>query len=221
VAREIAEFADVAEVPQAYRSTFRLGSDSRFAVQQITRFVGSFVREIVDLLAAYGGPGSQAVSRSFSWIANPQLRQIVERDYRELSHFLFPSGAWKSTVVLAGSILEAVLYDRLTRDSARTNQAMAASRAPGKPPKGSGVKKDIKVNEGEDEWKLINLIQVAVEINLLPQEKEKVVDQVLRDYRNYIHPHKEYLNQQPMTDAVALLAKGALDDICNYFEMNP
>ena len=72
-------------------------------------------KRISAVLDLYGGEGSKAVTRNFSFIIEPALRNIVERDYKELSLILFPSGAWKSTVILAGSILEAILFDQLSQ----------------------------------------------------------------------------------------------------------
>ena len=54
--------------------------------------------------------------------SDPVLRAIIERDYKKLSQTLMPDCAWKNAVVIAGSILEAVLYDLLTRDPARTTR---------------------------------------------------------------------------------------------------
>jgi hypothetical protein len=150
-------------------------------------------------------------------MANVDLRKIVERDFRELTLVLFPSGAWKSSVVLAGSILEAVLYDRLSRDSAWIVKTMAAAKAP---KKRGGVVKDIAANTDEDEWKLKSLIEVASELAVIPKVREETVDRVLREYRNLVHPHKEYREQQACTEAEAMMALGALMGVCDYLERN-
>jgi hypothetical protein len=44
------------------------------------------------ILNDYGGPSGKAVARSFVFIADPDLRRIVERDYRELVLILLPGG---------------------------------------------------------------------------------------------------------------------------------
>jgi hypothetical protein len=174
-----------------------IGSD--FVVR--ARELAKSAREILDL---YGGENSRTVVRSFDFIQNPDLKIIVERDYRELSLILFPSGAWKSTVVMAGSILEAILHDRLTAGTATLNQALAATHAP--------KKKDLT----KGEWKLHDLIEVAVELNLLPTDRASAIDIILRDYRNFVHPMKEVRGVHPCTEAEALMAKGALDSVCNH-----
>jgi len=124
---------------------------------------------------------------------------------------LIPDGAWKSTVIIAGSILEAVLYDVLINPR-YNGAALASTRAPKY--KGGVVVKDLVAGE----WKLIDLIKVAEDIDLLPPQRVLSIDQVLRDYRNFVHPKKEIKSQHPCTDAEAFMAKGALDAVCNHLE---
>jgi hypothetical protein len=171
---------------------------------------GGPFKRLRKVLQFYGGPNSQVKSRSFEFVSDHELRKIVQRDYRELSLLVFSAGGWKSSVILAGSILEALLYDVLTRDSATAMKANAASSAP-------KLKGKVKPIENGD-WRLADLIDVASELQILPAERAKTIDQVLRDYRNFVHPKKEIRAQHPCTEAEALLAKGALEGVCNHFE---
>ena len=159
--------------------------------------------DLIIVLQTYGGQGSRSFSKNFSFVADAQLRTIIDRDYRELSMILLPSGAWKSTVVLSGSILEALLQDALTKDSAILSKAETSSKAP--------VHKTLE----KGEWKLHDLIEVAVDLQILPLDRSKAIDQILRDYRNYVHPKKEIRSKYPCTEAEALLSKGALDAVIN------
>src|SRR4029453_3890633 len=87
--------------------------------------VAKFFADLAGFLErGYGGEGSHVEKRTFDWVKNKALRMIVERDYKELMLKVYPSGAWKMTVVAAGSILEAILYDLLTRDARRVRAAM-------------------------------------------------------------------------------------------------
>ncbi len=167
-------------------------------------------RRLPAVLQLYGGEKSHIKSRTFEYVADQELRKIVERDYREISLTVFPAGAWKSTVILAGSILEALLHDALTRDSATLARATAASSAP----KFKGKVKSLE----NGEWRLSELIDVAAELQLLPRERANTIDQVVRDYRNFVHPKKEIRAQHACTEAEALLAKGALEGVCNHFD---
>lgn len=158
--------------------------------------------KLLPRLDMYGGLGSSAVTRSFAFVANAELRAIIERDYREMALYLFPAGAWKSTVVMAGSILEALLHDALTKDATILASAQSSGNAP--------KKKDI------EKWTLHELIEVAGELNILPKARSDAIDQCLRDYRNYIHPTVERRAGYPCTEAEALLARGALDSVLNH-----
>jgi len=173
----------------------------------------SLCDELVAVLGTYGGQGSALNTKAFPFISDPDLRQIVERDYRSLIFELIYCHAWKSAVVMAGSILEAILYDQLTKDPGRISAAMASPKAPKK--KG-GIVKDITSDDREDEWTLSNLIEVSVDLRILPQARADAIDQVLRDYRNFVHPRKEIRAGHPCTEAEADLAKGALGAVINH-----
>jgi hypothetical protein len=111
---------------------------------------------------------------------------------------------------MAGSILEAILFDVLVNPK-YYNSAMASTKAP-KDKQGSVL--DLCMND----WKLTFLIDVATDIGLIPVQRADSIDQILRDFRNFVHPRKEIKSRFPCDEAEALLAKGALDSICNNFE---
>lgn len=168
--------------------------------------------KILPLLDSYRGVGRRGVTRTFTYLSDPDLQAIVERDYAELTLVLFPGAAWKSTVIMAGSILEAILFDVLS-DAKRVAQTNASSKAP--KAKG-GVPIDILVDP--DPWKLIHLINVAVSIGVLPLNRANTIDQVLRDYRNFVHPKKELKAQHECNEAEAGVAKYGLDGVCDHLE---
>jgi hypothetical protein len=189
------------------------GNATHLATQ--TSFFGTqadeAIRELLPVLDMYRGEGSGGNTRVFPYIADPALREIIERDYYEVRAKLFPTGAWKSTVVLAGSVLEAILFDRLADVKWKT-QAVASPKA--QHPK---TGKPIPI----DDWRLQDLIDIAVDIKLLPKDPANTIHQVLRDYRNFVHPKKEIRSAHACTEAEAMLAVGALDSVCNYIEKNP
>jgi len=104
--------------------------------------------QINTLLDSYLGDDTLHKRREFTFIKDGYLRRIAERDFHELDQKAFPSGSDKSVVILAGGILEAVLYDLLTRDPARGAQAVAATKAAKK----KGGVKDIMSSDLEEEW---------------------------------------------------------------------
>lgn len=187
----------------------KLARQTGFVGDKDHKVIAVTAKKLASLLESYGGLGSQAEQKNFPFIKDLDLKRIIERDYRELSLVLFPSGAWKSCVVLAGSILEAILCDILTSDSVRKAKALCSPHAPKK--KGGGVK-----NIDQGEWTLNELIIVATDIDILPKTRANAIDQVLRDYRNFVHPKKEIKSQHPCEESEALLSKGALDAVINH-----
>lgn len=163
---------------------------------------------ILAILDCYDGEGSRSEIRTFPFMRDVQLRQIVERDYIELSTKLLPAEAWKSAVVISGSILESILFDQLTSSAEMQKRALASPNAP----KNSGSVLPI------EDWKLFAMIAVATNLKVLPEARAKTVDQVLRDFRNFVHPKKEIRAAHPCTEAEAWMAKGALDGVCNHLQ---
>jgi hypothetical protein len=172
-------------------------------------------QQVRSALDAYRGPGSRAIVRSFDFVKDNVLRGIVERDYSELKQIFLPDCAWKSVVVMAGSILEAILFDLLTQTPERVAQAMASPDAPKKREKGVGG--GVKSLTG-DEWVLADLIKVAVDLGLLPKEREDAIDEALRAYRNLIHPRREVDRRHPPGESEGSMAWGGLLGVCDHLE---
>jgi hypothetical protein len=81
---------------------------------------------------------------------------------------------------MMGGLLEALLLARINRESNKT-PIFKTSKAP----KDKGGK-----TRPLNEWMLRGYIDVAHEMGWISQSARDVGD-VLRDYRNYIHPYKE------------------------------
>ena len=183
-------------------------------------YTKSILSAAAKLFDSYVGEASLTVSRKFPFIRDSGLREIVERDYRELATRLFPSECWKSIVILSGSILEALLHDLLTRDAARVAMAMAAKNAPEKTVGGKKVKRDLASSQYEDQWHLKSYINVAEELGLIPADWKNSVHAVLRDFRNFVHPRLELQAPAKISDGDAYQSVGALMKICDHIEAN-
>lgn len=88
------------------------------------------------------------------------------------------AGAYLATVLLCGSVLEAVLLGAAQKQPARFNQASASPKST-----------DGSVRRFH-EWSLAQFIDVASEIDLLKPDVKKF-GHGLRDFRNYIHPYEQ------------------------------
>lgn len=167
-------------------------------------------RKLSSILDHYARGYEVKISHDFQFMSDKDLREIVIRDYKELYHVLVPDEAWKSAVIISGSILEAVLYDLLSQP-----RFISGANLSRKAPTDKGV--PIPIETGK--WRLEKLIEVAVDIQILPQPRAASIDQVLRDYRNFVHPKREIRSMHPCTEAEALMSKGCLDGVCNHLKM--
>lgn len=181
---------------------FREGSNCRKRVTEL-------MEKVIGILEKYGGPAQQNL-RSFPFVKDVALRDIIERDYAEMRGITFRTGAWKSTVIMAGSIAEAILLDVLFSDPATRTIALASSKAP---------RQGGRVKDPED-WHLRHLFEVAIHIGIIPAGRGDTFDHVLRDYRNFVHPRAEVRQAYPCKESEAGLAVYGVDALCNILE-NP
>ena len=112
-------------------------------------------------------------------------------------------------VIMSGSILEAILCDALSKDEG-TLRAVENSSLSLKDSNGNLI--DLKGGK----WKLYKLIEVAEDVGILPSQRIKAIDQILRDFRNVIHPMKEVESQMSLEEPEGFLAVNALDMVCNH-----
>jgi hypothetical protein len=133
-------------------------------------------------------------TKDFTFIKNVELRQILERDYIEVQKALI-SQSWKSAIILAGSSLEAILLDLLTQ---KETQARSAKKA-----KAGSI----------DRWDLVDLINVAVELQLISDGASRLSDPV-RQYRNLVHPGNEIRQRLKIGKEEATIAFNILELVC-------
>ena len=119
------------------------------------------------ILAEVVGP-----TLDFSFMHDKQLRSIVERDYPELL-VAFTASCKKSSLVLAGSIIESILLDLALHDITAAKKTSVAPK-----------------NPDPLRWSLDELINVAVELKptLSPVH---TMSHGVRQYRNLVHPAAE------------------------------
>lgn len=88
-----------------------------------------------------------------------------------------------SATVMIGGLLETLLYARAQSEPDK-KRIFTANSAP--------RNKDL-TTKGFQEWGLRNYIEVGRELNWI-SEVAKDISEVLMEYRNYIHPHKQVIN---------------------------
>ena len=113
-------------------------------------------------------------------VPDPSMREILERRWTECT-ICVESKAHLAATVMMGGLLEALLLARVHRVSNK-NVIFKAAKAP----------KDHKSGKPLplQEWTLRHYIDVAHELGWI-SSSAKDIGEVVRDYRNYIHPYKE------------------------------
>jgi hypothetical protein len=108
------------------------------------------------------------------------MQAILVRRWNECAKCVGVDAALAATVMMGG-LLEALLLARVHRepDKKKVFQANGA-------PKDHQSKKPLPLQD----WGLRNYIDVAHELGWITSSA-KDLGEVVRDYRNYVHPHKE------------------------------
>lgn len=112
--------------------------------------------------------------RVFSFVADPAIREVVERDYLEIQRG-FVAECWKSVIILCGGAIEALLVDLLSQDLPSATAAKATPKRDSNDP---------------SRWGLSDLIAVAIELRKITAGAEKLSHSV-REFRNLAHPGNE------------------------------
>lgn len=126
-------------------------------------------------------------------IADPQMRLVLDSRWHECTKCLRADAPLSATVMMGG-LLEALLLGRINRE---TNKA-SIFQATNAPRDKSGQPKNLT------DWTLKNYIDVAHEKGWITIAA-KDVGEVLRDYRNYIHPFKQLSHRVQLTSDDASL----------------
>ena len=118
--------------------------------------------------------------------SDPAMQTILKRRWEEVQLCVTCKANLAATVMMGG-LLESLLLARINRspDKAAVFKAKTAPR--------DKLGKTLTLPD----WKLFAMVEVADELKWI-SKSARDIGNVLRDFRNYIHPHKEY------TDAVLI-----------------
>lgn len=114
---------------------------------------------------------------SFDKLPVPTRISTIIQERLDEAQLCLSKGAYLSVIFLSGSILEAVLLGAAENDPKAFNESKFS-------PKDNGKVKRFS------EWHLAEFIDSAHDIGLLERDI-KVFSHQLRNFRNYIHPHKQ------------------------------
>ncbi|WP_243336981.1 hypothetical protein [Anaeromyxobacter soli] len=192
---------DLASADRALRevlnATARLSSRAKYAghLKQAKEALVGLRARAADLGAqAVPSPGNgNEPPPSFTALApDVRMQEILARRWEEIERCLAGDAALAATVMMGG-LLESLFLARINRTSNRK----AIFTAKGSP-------KDKKTGNPLplSDWSLMHYIEVSHELRWITKSA-KEVGGVLREFRNYIHPHKEF------TDSVAVTISDA------------
>ena len=121
------------------------------------------------------------VAPDFSPLAGDQeMREILTRRWHECCKCV-KADAHLAAIVMMGGLLEALFVARANKMPVK-EPLVNASSAP--KDKATGITLNYQ------EWMLDSYIRVAHELNWITESAKDVAD-VLKEYRNYVHPEKE------------------------------
>lgn len=157
-------------------------SELRFTVDawrggDVDAIIDSSVLDALVELALGSWRGPSSTKEQFPFVKNETLKLISERDFRSLQVAL-KQDEWKSAVILAGSVVEAMLIDVVEQESLARNAVV-----PSVPKKNT---------EKPEHWTLHELVSTCgpAGIGRLGDRTVRAAD-LVRDYRNFVHPGLE------------------------------
>lgn len=152
------------------------------------------LKALADALEAKVGKEFEDLPDFASFVSNAMLAGVLARDYRELLSS-YVVGSWKLCLVGVGSVLEALLLDRIQAKWPDVVRKCGLSPA-ATPAQASG-------------WRLEEMIEHSETAGLITKGNKYISD-ALRDHRNLVHPAKELRGKYTVDGRTALASIRAL-----------
>lgn len=158
-----------------YANSLQEAKSALLAVRRaVTAAPGGAPSKLPGIFSPEAPPGFASLT------ADPAMQAILNRRWDEVQQCI-GAGANLAAAVMMGGLLETLLLARIN---------VASNKAPIFTAKGAPRDKGGKTYPLSD-WKLISMVDVAQEMSWITRSA-KDLGNVLRDFRNYIHPHKEH-----------------------------
>jgi hypothetical protein len=119
--------------------------------------------------------------------SDPHMQEILEERWAECVRCISANAPLSATVMMGG-LLETLLLGRINREKDKT-QIFTSSSVP---------KDRLGKSKPLGDWMLKDYISVAHELKWITLSARDVAE-VLRDFRNYIHPHKQLSHNVRLT----------------------
>lgn len=150
------------------------------------------------LLSKCPDEGIRSSTSGLEFINDEGLRDALRQDISSTEHAL-NTGQWKAATVLAGSVVEALLlWNVKGAGDARRESAVQAAKT------------NLKLSGGPDDRGLDQYIRIARELGDISQETGDQA-RLTKDFRNLIHPGREFRKQMRCDRGTAHAAFAALN----------
>lgn len=123
------------------------------------------------------------------FIADSRMREILCRRWVECAKCVHAKAPLAATVMMGG-MLESLLVARVNMETDKS-RLFSSNHVP--------VDHKTQKKIPFQEWTLKTYIDVASDMGWITQSA-KDIGEVIRDYRNYVHPHKEYTHNVALSD---------------------
>jgi hypothetical protein len=180
--------ADLAKIDKLYQWVFEASHKSslRSSYLDVLKEIADSLVEfrssnVIRLSEASLAPPTSDVPPDFSSVVSDDLMNKILKDrWSEIASCVTAKAPLAATVMMGG-LLEGILYARIEKLPEKKAVFTAATA----PKDRAGKTHPLK------EWTLQNYIDVAHELGWITQTVHDITD-VVRDYRNFIHPHKQH-----------------------------
>ncbi|MFQ5828277.1 MAG: hypothetical protein ACE5JD_03860 [Candidatus Methylomirabilia bacterium] len=154
-------------------------------------------RQSLGTSRATGKPprAEQETHREFRFIRDAALQQQLELDLQEAQR-AHQARAWKSCVVLCGGVVEGMLFDVLSRDAKRAQEAYERMRR----------QRSVPLSR----WDFRDLVAVAQDMRILTRPAVNLCN-ALREFRNLIHPELQVQERIQITEDKANIALNTVE----------
>lgn len=175
------------------RAYFEEDEERPYPEQKIERLKGVLSPKEQKAERAVSRTHGRTIKALLSSIENDEIRECIYNDIRDIETCISIS-AWKPAVVLAGSVLEAILSDWLEQESSDDVKSAYQQLYPGK-----------NLKKIEDFW-LEELIAVAEHMGLI-HGYHKTISDGIRNFRNLIHPNISIRKQITPNKSIAEIGR--------------
>lgn len=140
------------------------------------------------------GKNKGSARSEFWFVTDTDLQKLLEKDWQEAQQ-VHNAGAWKSCVLLCGSILEGIIMNALSKDWPNARNEFSRRKRQSAPPL--------------NEWDLVDLVEVANRLKTFPKGTIHLSNAV-REFRNLIHPGRQIREHIQVTEEQANIAINAV-----------